>query len=275
MQLHLRYHVRRNNLVKVKDMNLACCVWAINTPENDMLQRVKDIGFEWIDIQPQMLQEKSASSLSQSLNLNVSCVGASFNLPDGATLSNKNERLRKSAIDHVKTAMIHAQSLGADCIYVIPDMDSSSHALQHYATSIEALAEQAKLYHLRLCIEHFPGRALPTAKSTLDFIHQINHANLYLLLDCGHLQMSSEDFGITIREAGDKLGYVHLDDNDGEYDLHWSLLDGVMTESSLQQLFITLQQINYTGAISLELSPQLENPVDALIRSRDIVLNYL
>ena len=33
------------------------------------------------------------------------------------------------------------------------------------------------------------------------------------------------------------LGYVHLDDNDGINDLHWSLLEGVMTDESLRRDF--------------------------------------
>ena len=42
--------------------------------------------------------------------------------------------------------------------------------------------------------------------------------------------MSGEDPEAVIANAGDRLGYVHLDDNDGLSDLHWSLLEGVMTE---------------------------------------------
>ena len=75
-------------------------------------------------------------------------------------------------------------------------------------------------------VEHFPGKALPTAAGTLEYLSRLNHPNLYLLLDTGHLQMSKEDPAAVIAAAGDRLGYVHLDDNDGEADLHWPLLDG-------------------------------------------------
>lgn len=253
-------------------MKLACCVWAITQPEKKLLQQIKEIGFEWIDIQPQMLQSAELRSLANDLGFKVSCVGGSFGMPDGASLSHPDESSRQQAIQHIIGAMIHAVELGADTVYVIPDMDDGSDDLKRYAESIQTLSDTAKQHNLKLGIEHFPGRALPTAKKTLDFIRQINHPNLYLLLDSGHLQMSDEDFGETVLNAGNQLGYVHLDDNDGEGDLHWSLCDGVLTKEALGKLFHALEQINYNGAISLELNPNLPNPVESLIKSRDIIL---
>lgn len=254
-------------------MKLACCVWAITQPESNILQHMKDIGFEWIDIQPQMLRTDDLQSLANELGLKASCMGISFGMPDGASLSDTDAANRDVAIQHMVDGMAHAVRLGADTVYVVPDIDDSAAALTRYAESIKTLSDKASEYNLKLGIEHFPGRALPTAKATLDFIEQIDHPNLYLLLDSGHLQMSDENFSETVQAAGDKLGYVHLDDNDGEGDLHWSLLDGVLTETALKELFNALTKIGYTGAISLELSPNLPNPVEALIKSRDIVLN--
>ena len=66
---------------------------------------------------------------------------------------------------------------------------------------------------------------------------------------------------------------AHQDDNDGQRDLHWGLLDGVMTEASLRATFVALDQIGYSGAASLELSPALADPQAALVRSRQIVLD--
>jgi sugar phosphate isomerase/epimerase len=83
--------------------------------------------------------------------------------------------------------------------------------------------------------------------------------------------MSKEDPAATIKLAADRLGYVHLDDNDGVNDLHWSLLDGVMTEDSLRRLFAALNEVGYTGPVSLELSPRLPDPHSALERSLAIV----
>ena len=150
-------------------------------------------------------------------------------------------------------------------------MDTDASVLAQFASSMRAIADQASNYHIKVCIEHFPGRALSTATHTLEFIAQINHPNLYLLFDSGHIQMAGEDPSDIIRKAGSKLGYVHFDDNDGENDLHWSLLDGVMTSQDLTKTFQALHDIGYDGAVSLELSPKLPSPKQSLIASREIL----
>ena len=84
--------------------------------------------------------------------------------------------------------------------------------------------------------------------------------------------MTGEDPTRVITAAGDRLAYVHFDDNDGVGDLHWALLDGVMTEQTVRDTFKALDNTGFAGSISLELSPALANPAGALARSRDVLL---
>jgi len=256
-------------------MKLSCCVWALTLPEIDMLNEIKFIGFDSIDIQPHMLQSADSRSLAKSYGFQVSCVGASFGMPDGVNLDDLDESNRHRAIDHAYKTIAHAVDLGADTVYVVPGMDSSQASLTQFASSMSSIAERASEHHIKICIEHFPGRALPTASATLEFIAEVNHPNLYLLYDSGHIQMAGEDPSDIILKAGSRLGYVHFDDNDGINDVHWSLLDGVMTRDDLNKTFHALHQIGYDGAVSLELSPKLPSPKQSLIASRDILLSVM
>jgi len=253
-------------------MKLSCCVWALTLPETEMLDEMKTMGFDWIDIQPQMLRTKEARSKVKALGLQVSCLGASFDMPDHVRLDHLEESNRIKAVEHVYQTLSHAIDLGADTIYVVPGMDADPTTLAQFASSMKAISDKASEHNIKVCIEHFPGRALGTATQTLEFIAQIDHPNLYLLFDSGHIQMAGEDPSDIIHKAGSKLGYVHFDDNDGEGDLHWSLLDGVMTNDDLNNIFQALHQIGYDGAVSLELNPKLPSPKQALIDSRDILL---
>ncbi len=254
-------------------MKLACCVWALTLPEDETLNHMQSLGFEWIDIQPHMLRTDETKSHADSLGLRVSCVGISFGLPDGSGLEHADDTKRQSAIDHMKAGIDHASNLGATCAYVVPSLDTSQPALDRFADSMRDIADYAEKANIKVGIEHFPGRALPIAQGTLDFIEDIGHDNLYLLLDSGHLQMSNEDASTVIRNAGDRLAYVHLDDNDGDGDLHWALLDGVMTHESLKALVDALYEIGYDGMVSLELSPKLPDPLDSLQKSMKIIQN--
>ncbi|MCY4540044.1 MAG: sugar phosphate isomerase/epimerase [Chloroflexi bacterium] len=256
-------------------MKLACCAWALTGPEADVLRQIQDLGFGWIDLQPGDLRKDKDRRLATQLGLRVSCLGASFAMPVGASLDHADSRMRSGALEHVTKAIRHAATLGADTVYVIPGADDSPAALARFGNSLAELAEFASTLGIKFAVEHFPGTSLPTAKGTLAYIKGLGHPNLYLLYDSGHIQMTDENPSSVIHDAGECLAYVHFDDNDGAGDLHWALLDGVMTEETLTKTFRALEDIGYSGAISLELSPALQNPVDALARSRDIILRTM
>ena len=256
-------------------MRIACCIWALRLPETELLRQVRALGFEFIDIQPGHLRSLESQLLAQELGLRVSCLGASFGMPAGASLDSRDEPARQAAIRHVEGAIAHAAALSAETVYLVPGDDDSAGALRRYADSLRQLADAAEAHSIKLAIEHFPGKALPTAQATLDFIQSAGHTNLCLLIDTGHLQISGEDPERAIAEAAERLAYVHFDDNDGSGDLHWPLLDGVMTEESLEATLLALDRVGYQGALSLELSPDLPKPERALSESRDILLRAM
>ncbi len=256
----------------MKLMRIACCIWALSESETDTLRQVHEIGFDFIDIQPAHQRSLESRLLAQELGLRVSCIGASFGIPAGSALDHEVESQRQRAIDHVSAAIQHAADIDAETAYVIPGVDAGADAIDRYRRSIARLADTAAECRVKLAIEHFPGMALPTAGEALEFIRQVDHDNLYLLYDSGHIQISGEDPATVISNAGDRLAYVHFDDNDGVSDLHWSLLDGVMTDETLIATLRALDAVGYQGAVSLELSPALANPTKALRDSRDLLI---
>ncbi|MEM7124943.1 MAG: sugar phosphate isomerase/epimerase family protein [Chloroflexota bacterium] len=252
-------------------MNLSCCVWALSGDDEEILSQLTDLGFQQFDIQPKHFSQPQSRHYLQQENIRLGSMAASFAIPEDCTLSSADKSEADAAFAAVENALELASDLGIDTAYVVPDIDDSADAIQRYGEAVTALAERGSSLGTKLCIEHFPGRALPTIAETLDFIREIGHPNLYLLYDIGHAQISKEDIPASIEAAGPLLGYFHLDDNDGEGDLHWALLDGVMTESSLQSGLDALAHIGYNGPTSLELHWELPDPLDALRRSLEIL----
>ena len=253
-------------------MKISCCVWALDGAETEALRQARALGFDWIDIQPTHLRTLESRLLAQELDLRVSCLGASFGMPADAALDHLDHSQRQAAVDHVAQSIAFAAQLAADTVYVVPGTDDADDALARYSDSLIGLADVAYEQDIKLAVEHFPGTALPTASETLEFIRRSGHPNLYILIDSGHLQMSGEEPASAILNAADRLGYIHFDDNDGISDLHWALLDGVMTEESLAATLQALAAIGYQGALSLELNPGLPNPARALGEGRDLLL---
>lgn len=253
-------------------MYLSCCVWALTAPAANVLSDMRSLGFHRIDIRPDFLLEGDAKTLQETYSLSVSSVAASYAVPEDASLEASDADARRRGVAHVECVVKQCAALGGKVVYLVPGKDDSPATLACYAESLAQVAEDAASHGVSLCIEHFPGTALPTASATLEYIDAIDHPNLGLLFDIGHVQMSGEDPADVIRAAGSRLDYVHLDDNDGHGDLHWALLDGVLTAETLRDTFSALQEIGYTGAVSLELSPMLDDPYNALERSRQIAI---
>lgn len=254
-------------------MYLSCCVWALSASEESVLSDMNALGFRWIDIRPEFQNSSAARAVARSYSLQVSSVAASYGLPEGASLDSPDELSRSKALSHLHGVAQRCKELGGSAVYLVPGADGSKAALSRYAESLATAADKAEALGITIGVEHFPGTALPSAAATLDFIEAIDHPNLGLLFDIGHVLISDEDPAGVIRRAGERLAYVHLDDNDGKGDLHWALLDGILSVGTLREMFFALKEVDYTGAISLELSPQLDNPFEALQRSRQIVLD--
>jgi len=78
-----------------------------------------------------------------------------------------------------------------------------------------------------------------------------------------------------VRRAGRRLGHVHLDDNDGQGDVHWSLLTGRLTTENLEDLAVALRDSGYRGGLTLELNPANDDPIKALGESKVIAERLL
>jgi sugar phosphate isomerase/epimerase len=256
-------------------MILSCCAWALNDPEPEALTLLKEMGLTSIDIRPSWLRSDGALRKRKELDLDVICLAATHERPEGATLDSDSSGSVEPMVRHIKEGLDHAAEQGAHWSYVVPDRLVDDQTFERYATHLTDIADHAQSLDIKVCIEHFPGTAFPTVSSTMDFIHDTGHPNLYLLFDIGHAQMANEDPAEVLANVGDRLGYVHLDDNDGVNDLHLALTDGVQTTDSLADLLQVLNNIDYDGPISLEIKNDLPDPLDSVTRSYQIITDLL
>ena len=208
------------------------------------------------------------------VGVNPTCMATAFGMPGGVALDSVDPGQRMLALKHTQDALDYAARLCIERAYLLPGETTDEAALSRYQESVTILADRAHHLGIKLCIEHFPGKALPTVIDTLDFIDRCGHGNLYLLFDIGHAQISKESPVEAIKKAGPRLGYVHLDDNDGQSDLHWPLYDGVLTENRLKNTLDALGFIQYNGPVSLEMHPTLPSPLAAIQKSFGIIRSF-
>jgi sugar phosphate isomerase/epimerase len=239
------------------------------------VRRAAALGFRHVDVVA--VADRPAAHLEAlaETGVVVCCAALGRGLPEGQTLDVDDRAARQAALDEMKRQVADAGRLGATTAYVVPGRDGSPDALARFADACALLADFAAQRMVRLCVEHTPGRALPTAAATLTWLEQLGHANLGLLLDVGHCLISQEDFAEAVVQAGPVLGYVQLDDNDGVNDLHLPLLAGQLAEEQLASFLGTLRLHSYSGALALELNAQNEAPERALSEGKALLERLL
>jgi sugar phosphate isomerase/epimerase len=248
----------------------SACIWNFQDPITEVLTKVKQTAFHYIDVEPGTLSSPEALQKLRELGLKVSCVAIDHGLPEGVSLEGDSpDRLRR-AVDHLKGALETSRELGASVAYLRPC--ANKRHLKPYGASVAELADDASRKGIKLCLEHVPSRALPTVKETLNFLEQAGHSNLYLLLDIGHALISREDPAEAVLTAGVRLGYVQMNDNDGKKDRHWALLDGRLTEQDLVRTIKALEHVGYAGALGLELDNLHPSLISALARNRNLLM---
>jgi sugar phosphate isomerase/epimerase len=235
------------------------------------LGQIAALGFSHVDLVAEVERPAEQLEALADSGLLVSCLALGRCLPPGHVLDAPDVDVRRVTLTLFQRQVADAARLGATAVYLVPGFEGSATALTCFAASCALLADYAAARKVRLCVEHVPGRALPTAAATLDWLQQRGHPQLGLLLDVGHCLISGEDAADVVRRAGQRLSYVHLDDNDGAGDLHWPLLTGRLTQQQLADVMTALRAIEYRGALALELNPTTSDPIAALRDGKRIV----
>ncbi len=238
------------------------------------VHQVHALGFGHVDVVALSERPAGHRDALADTDLLVACAAVGRGLPDGCALDVPDVGFRRRAVREMELQLSDAARLGATHAYLVPGTDKTKAGLCRFADACAVLADFAAGRRIRLCLEHIPGRALPTTRAILACLDQVQHPNLALLLDIGHCLITHEDPAYVVEQAGARLGYVHLDDNDGQADLHWPLLTGQLSESLLKSFLQALRAIGYDGSLSLELSPQQPDPIGAL-RQGKILLERL
>lgn len=237
------------------------------------IDQLAELCFEWIDVPPAAGEGKARRRLDER-HLRVACVSLERGMPSGMDLASPDDTVRSATIEYFRHAIELTGKLDAPVAYLTPPRATDEATRRRWSDSLVQLADCARDHAVRVAIEHFPRRLLPTAAGTLLFLEQLGHDQLALLLDVGHCLISGEDPARVIADAGRRLGYVHFDDNDGQEDRHWPLLVGKLTEQQIRETIAGLRKIRYDGALCLELQSGLDDPVGNL-RSGKALLQRL
>jgi hydroxypyruvate isomerase len=230
-----------------------------------------NLGFRYIDVVALAERPRADLETLADTGLHVACASLGRGLPPDQTPDAPAVDIRRAVLQAFKQQIADAAHLGATHAYLVPGLDATADGLARFQETCCLLADFAAGRMIRLCVEHIPSRALPSVAATVAWIQATGHPNLRLLLDVGHCAISKENPVEAIHQAGDLLGYVHLDDNDGVQDLHWPLLAGCLTRTTLQATLAALHRSGYDGALTLELAAANPEVLEALRKGKTLI----
>ena len=217
----------------------------------EAVEQLASLEFEWIDVPPSAAGG-AARQLIDRHGLHIGCVGLERDLTEPYDLASADAQERARAVAYFTSAIERTAELGASLGYLTPPHATDDGTRQRWCDSLVELGDSAARHGVQLCIEHFPGRLIPTVQSTLELLDELDHGQLLLLIDVGHCLISKEEPADAIRSAAERLGYVHFDDNDGHEDLHWGLLTGCLTEPQIAASIQALKDTGYDRPLCLE-----------------------
>jgi D-psicose/D-tagatose/L-ribulose 3-epimerase len=93
-------------------------------------------------------------------------------------------------------------------------------------------------------LNRFEGYLLNTCAEALQFVGEVNHPNVKIMLDTFHMNIEEDNIAGAIRLAGDKLGHLHLGEQNrkvpGKGSMPWN------------EIGLALRDINYRGGVVME-----------------------
>ena len=261
----------------------------LNYPLHAAIEQIADAGYDTLDIwsgRPHVYRHDFTAKELIDLRLKIEGLGLSVSsfLPAfhryPYTLSSPNDSVRSDSIQYMKECMENAVLLGAPIVLIVPERSlvgqSVEDAWNRLVDSVVQVCDYADQFEIRLGIEavnHFVSDLVTTASEAMKVIDEVNHEKLGVVIDSGHMNLSSETISEAINMPGDKLLQVHVNDNDGQH--QQNLIPGEGTFNFFE-LIQELGKVRFKGVLTAELGYHYTfDPTPAVIENVRRMRSYL
>lgn len=185
-------------------------------------------------------------------------------------ISHPEEYDRVRSVREVEKTMLTAFRLGAELVVVHPgrkcdQSEDRKKRLQYCISSLTEIVEFGQSWNMKIALENtLPGRLGDQWEEMQQIISSISSAYLGFCLDAGHYLLSQRYYGKEELNLEKEpihwyrdLFHVHMQDNDGEQDLHLLPWEG---DFPWDELIFFLRKIKYHGSIIIEPKHQKHLP---------------
>ena len=254
----------------------------------DALGAIADAGFAGVEIladvphaYPDQIDAKLTDDVVKKLqstglavsNVNCNCsFGYWKDAPPEAYfepgLISPNPKHRADRTRLILRTLDFARDIGAQNISItsgrmLGGMPPDQSAKQ-FAESIKPILDHADKLGVDVGIECEPGLFLEWTEELRGWIDRLDHPRFGANLDIGHSQVLGESITGVVRELGNKIWNLHVEDIPGRKHYHMIPGEGTLDWQSLK---LALERINYDRYLTVELYTHTENPQEAAEKS--------
>jgi sugar phosphate isomerase/epimerase len=258
---------------------------AMNFPVNPVLEEIEifaRLGFDYLELamDPPMAHHQVIAGQRTAIvkSLEKHNLGLVCHLPTFLSTADLADTIRQASLAEMLQSLEVAAILGAKKVVLHPSMvfgmggfvleTVKEHALAFVSTMVSA----AQRLNITICLENMMPRNMLGVEP--DYFVEIfrEFPSLALTLDTGHANMGDPG-GHRLKQLvtrfGDRLGHVHVSDNQGVYDDHLPVGSGTVNFSAFIH---ALKKSGYDETITLEVF--VDNR-QMLLDSRDRLQNLL
>lgn len=219
--------------------------------------KISKLGYDGIELavrDPGLVNADEIKSILAELDLTVPAIGTGQAYgEDGLSFVNRDESIRRAAIDRIKAQMHLAEKLDAMVIIGLirgfRDPDTPAGTTEMWL--VEALRECARENtDVKLIIEpinRYESDLISSVEEGMDLMDRVEYSNVGLLLDSFHMNIEEPSIYRSIRMAQDRLYHFHIADSNRWYPGAGHL--------DFPKIVETLDQVDYQGYVSAEIMP--------------------
>lgn len=247
----------------------------------DQIKIVEKIeGAESFDLHTSDFAEtevKEVARMARDSGLKINAVNANiFGNPcfKYGSFTNTDQKIRRKAIDLVKSSLDTARELKANLSSLWPGQDGYDYYFQNdyryqWESTVSALQEICDFaLDMKMCYEYKPREPrmfsmIENAGKALSLIRDVDRMNIGIVIDYGHALFAHENAAASlcfVDQAG-KLFNVHYNDAYGNWDD--DLMVGSVNVWSNLEFFWYLKHSSYDGYLTLDMFPFREDPFEA------------
>lgn len=208
-------------------INTVLWVWPFISGRLDLLKKIKNMGFDTVEIAVEDMSEKNVNAIRDGLKeYNLNCVICGAYTPERNIIS-ENKDLQKKGIEYIKSLIDLCNKFEAEVLVgptysvgIYPDfLDSNKRegAWQRCVKNLKEVGRYALENGVRIAVEplnRYETNFINTAKDAVRLVEEVDNSNVGVHLDIYHMNIEEKSLEKAIMNTGKHLFHLHVSEHD-------------------------------------------------------------